>query len=609
MKKSLLILLLFPLLGFSQQTVGLFNNQQNSLNGYTIVTPLRSTKTYLIDNCGNKVYEWQSNYPSLDAELLNNGELVRSIILPNNSFDFGGTTGGIEILDLNGDQVLEISICTDSLMLHHDFEVLPNGNILVLAVELIDSVDVVNSGSRVYEKRFAETILEIDRESLNIVWEWRSWDHLIQDVSPDYTNYGVVSDYPGRININYYFDESDPDWLHFNSIDFNEDLDQIMVGSPHFNELWIIDHSTTTQEATTSTGGDFNKGGDLLYRWGNPAAYQRGSESDQKFEFQHNCSWIPKGLPNEGKIMIFNNGSDRLFSSVDIINPTLNSNNYLFSDQQTYLPDDTFFSYSDTAKFFSNIVSGAQQLENGNILICSGSQGRIFEIENQTNSVVWDYRLPFTFSGGTPSVMSQGDSITRSLIFRSKKYSPSFDAFNYLDLVTSSPLELNPFPNNCQLFIKGCMDTSMSNFSSDVNTDDGSCISWEALAVDLQAQLNEVVHEDGISQADIDAAYDEGVASVEIPDCEEVIIQNISLDFPQGWSMFGYTCLESVFVINGFFSISDKIEIVKDEWGLAYLPDWGFSAFDNLEFGEGYQIKMKEEVSSFQFCTTITGTN
>ena len=205
MKKLFCLFFLLPTFLYSQQTVGLFNNQQNSLNGYTIVTPMRSTKTYLIDNCGNKVYEWQSNHPALDAELLSNGELIRSIFLPNSSFNFGGTTGGIEILDSNGDQVLEISICTDSLMLHHDFEVLPNGNILVLAVELIDSVNVVNSGSIVYEKRFAETILEIDRESLNIVWKWRSWDHLIQDVSPDYPNYGVISDYPERININYYY--------------------------------------------------------------------------------------------------------------------------------------------------------------------------------------------------------------------------------------------------------------------------------------------------------------------------------------------------------------------------------------------------------------------
>jgi len=115
--------------------------------------------------------------------------------------------------------------------------------------------------------------------------------------------------------------------------------------------------------------------------------------------------------------------------------------------------------------------------------------------------------------------------------------------------------------------------------------------------------------EDGIGQANVDAAaeqaYIEGIVSVEI----EVETQNIPLDLPQGWSIFGYTCLESLDVVEAFSGISDSIEIVKDEWGLAYLPAWGFSAFDNLEFGEGYQIKMLEEVADFLFCETVIGYN
>ena len=114
-----------------------------------------------------------------------------------------------------------------------------------------------------------------------------------------------------------------------------------------------------------------------------------------------------------------------------------------------------------------------------------------------------------------------------------------------------------------------------------------------------------VTPEDGIGQADVDAAFDDGVASVEVPECEEVATQNIPLDLPQGWSMFGYTCLESLDVVEAFSGVSDNIEIVKDEWGLAYLPSYGFSAFDNLAFGEGYQIKMIEEVTDFQFCEAI----
>ena len=74
-------------------------------------------------------------------------------------------------------------------------------------------------------------------------------------------------------------------------------------------------------------------------------------------------------------------------------------------------------------------------------------------------------------------------------------------------------------------------------------------------------------------------------------------------------SNYNYTCIESQDLVSAFTEISTNILIVKDEMGQAYLPDWNFSAFGNLEFGEGYQIKMIEEVSGFQFCSTITGTN
>lgn len=63
-----------------------------------------------------------------------------------------------------------------------------------------------------------------------------------------------------------------------NGIDYNPVLDQIALSTHNLNEWYIIDHSTTTAEAATSSGGNSGKGGDLLYRWGNPAAYQATKE-------------------------------------------------------------------------------------------------------------------------------------------------------------------------------------------------------------------------------------------------------------------------------------------------------------------------------------------
>ena len=179
-------------------------------------------------------------------------------------------------------------------------------------------------------------------------------------------------------------------------------------------------------------------------------------------------------------------------------------------------------------------------------------------------------------------------------------------AFNY-------NADANTDDGSCVAVVEGCMDATASNYNADANTNDGSCISWEEFANDLQDQLATAManQEDGIGQADVDAAaeqaYNEGVASVEVPECEEVSTQNIPLALPQGWSMFGYTCMDSVDAVTAFSEIADKIEIVKDEWGLAYITEWGFNGLGSLHFSEGYQIKMLEEVTDFQFCETVTG--
>ena len=141
----------------------------------------------------------------------------------------------------------------------------------------------------------------------------------------------------------------------------------------------------------------------------------------------------------------------------------------------------------------------------------------------------------------------------------------------------------------------GCMDADAVNYNPNAIIDTGGSCEY--------------------SEAHIQAAFDEGAASVDITSDNQtafdagvasVATQNIPLDLPQGWSMFGYTCPDSVDAMVGFSEISDKIEIVKDEWGLSYLPSWDFNAMGSLQFSEGYQIKMIEGVDGFQFCSTIT---
>ena len=95
--------------------------------------------------------------------------------------------------------------------------------------------------------------------------------------------------------------------MHCNSISYNPMLDEILISSRSMSEIYIIDHSTSTQQASSHSGGNHNKGGDIVYRWGNPQVYNQGSLIDKKLFGQHDAHWIPNDFPDGGKIMIFNN--------------------------------------------------------------------------------------------------------------------------------------------------------------------------------------------------------------------------------------------------------------------------------------------------------------
>lgn len=517
MKQFLFLLIFLPLLLKSQTpTIGLINHTNESSDGYILFTPNGYTSTYLIDKCGYLVKEWTGVYKPANSVYLNeNGELIRPGNLNNSAFALGGGAGGIIVKKSWENEVLwSYSVSTNLRCFHHDVYPLPNGNILAIVWQKMNKIAAINAGrdsTKIGQFLWDEQIVEIKpigNDSAEIVWQWNLWDHLIQDYDPSKENFGIVADHPEKINVNIF--STTPmlgDWVHLNSVAYNEDKDQIIVSSRIFSEIWIIDHSTNTLEASGSSGGNAGKGGDLLFRWGNPQNYQHGTSQDQKLFGQHSAHWIDNDKKDGGKIMVFNNGKDRPegdFSSVEIINPIMiNQYQYAMDLNGKFLPDTAEWIYSDQPEthLFSANISGAMRVENGNTIICDGDNGHFYEIDTLGNKL-WEYINPVNSAGP----QSQGSTISLNSVFRIHQYPLDYQGFTGRTLLPWMPLETNPYNNNCEMISTSIKENQITasliifpnpgdgriNFNETVNQNIKVCSPEGKIIANYEAPINEL---------------------------------------------------------------------------------------------------------------------
>jgi hypothetical protein len=431
----------------SSSTIGLLFCRPGAYEGYTLFAPTMSKTVYLIDMFGQVVNTWLGDHlPGQVVYLLEDGRLLRTGNVINFSFTGGGQGGNITLQQWDGTVDWSYQRSTDDYCLHHDVKMLPNGDILAIQWEKKSTSEAVAAGRNpntlMQGHLWVDAILEIQPVGATdgeIVWEWHAWDHLIQDFDASKANYGAVAEHPELIDLNC-FSGPQADWLHTNSVDYNEQFDQIMISVHEFSEIWVIDHSTTTAEAAGHTGGARGRGGDLLYRWGNPAAYRAGDAADRFFYYQHDGQWIADGLPGAGDMMVFNNGNDRpegQYSTVDEWAPPVSVSGDYSAPAPAYGPDKEVWTYKaeTPSAFFSHNISGAQRLANGNTLVCSGDKGTMFETTD-AGELVWEYINPVTQNG----VMDQGDPIPPgvggdgNMTFRAYRYPPDYPGFDGKDL-------------------------------------------------------------------------------------------------------------------------------------------------------------------------------
>ena len=462
-----ILLMVLPV--FGQNTVGLLSyNKEKSFDGFNLIYPHNQGDVYLLNNCGEVVHMWEDGFeyhPGITAYLLPNGNLIRAKRLKNISQDtiMGGGAGAmIEIVDWDNNLLWSYELNNSRLRLHHDIAPMPNGNILLLAWEPKNRQELVQAGRDTvkYSENtlLSEVVLEINPATNEIVWEWRLWDHLIQDFDPTKDNYGIISDHAGRLDLNYNSITSGVTWIHANSIFYNPFLDQIMISTPTYEEIWVIDHSTTTSQAATSSGGLSGVGGDFMYRWGNPRTYRKElSTDDQLSFFQHDAHWILDGIspsdPNFGKMAIFNNRIGADFSAANIISPPWDMYEWKYTKTDGLWGPvfyDEIFTHPERTAMFSTGLSSFQLLPNRNVLIHSGRQGYAFELTPQ-REIVWEYKVPLR--NGLPVMQGATLQLNDNLSFRMTRYSADYTAFAGRDLSRKSWIELNPNEDYCESLV------------------------------------------------------------------------------------------------------------------------------------------------------------
>lgn len=353
------------------------HHSARSWKGYTLVTGTAGDATYLLDMDGQIVHRWY--YPDLRvfyARLLPNGNLLalgnhpdvmptitpaeaRGLPLNQRARSMGGNGSQLVEFNWEGDRVWSY----DNERIHHDFVRLANGNtIMPQWVEMPDEADrLVQGGLRESRSRrpklISDDYLEIDSSGKEV-----KRVHLWELLDPRRDPICAL--------------EERNEWTHTNSLDLNVADNTLLFSCRDNSRVGIIDWSD----------------GSLKWKFGAPEVFH-----------QHHASWLPNG-----NVQIFDNGMHRHgnpYSRVVEVDTKDSSIawQYMAKPQQ---------------QFFSGHISGAERQPNGNVLVCEGTGGRVFEVTRE-GEVVWEWISPFV-------TIRQGEP--RTWVFRAHRYGPDDSA-------------------------------------------------------------------------------------------------------------------------------------------------------------------------------------
>ena len=377
-------------------------HEEGCCEGYTLLNCVYFG-TVLIDMDGKIIRYWRTLDPQ-PAKMLSDGSLIMGI----GEKVYGiacGDHSTLEQVAWNGTVMWSYRDWDNGRACqHHDFEregnpvgyyapgqdFLSNGKTLVLAHQQIINLSISK------KPLIDDVIYEVNWNGSLTGFEWHASEHFNQMGFDNATKHGIYVN-PGILG--------DGDWLHMNSMSLlgeNKWYSMDPVKYTCFNPYNIIISSRNVNFIAIIS----RETGDIVWRVG--PDYSKDTEIGKKLGQiigQHHAHMIPKGLPGEGNILVFDNGGMagygyfgmpnhfRLWSRVIEFNPV----NFTIVWQYFYIRLNLLIPrIGDYHRFFSYYASSAQRLPNGNTLITEGPNGLLFEVTNKSK-IVWNCDTPFMF--------------------------------------------------------------------------------------------------------------------------------------------------------------------------------------------------------------------
>jgi hypothetical protein len=405
-KKIFLFLIIFLFMFSLEYSVNSNNTQTNDLIkseangsciGYTLIIPLCDhDHAFLMDMDNKVIHNWSS--PCIPAKILPDGAIIGT-----SEYNDKIEKKYIIQQDWEGNIIWQFNNWEDGwARQHHDLEregnpvgyyapgqdFIENGKTLVLAHSTVLNISI--SKWPLYD----DVIYEVDWDGNLTGYEWHANEHYKEMGFTIWAKFGIFyqklpfldpSNFRGWLHINSLSELGENHWYDEGDNRFNPH--NIIIDSRHANFIVIIERST----------------GNIVWRVG--PDYSKNIEGGCKLGQiigPHHAHMIPKGLPGEGNILVFDNGGFagygilglpcryiRFYSRVIEFNPITYDIVWEYEDKDGLL----FLPYAENYRFYSELYSSVQRLPNGNTLICEGSRGRIFEVTPEKN-IVWEYIYP-----------------------------------------------------------------------------------------------------------------------------------------------------------------------------------------------------------------------